>query len=241
MSTPPQQPAAQQTLKRTATWIKKELTLRQILRDARALKQFRDFSQSIQASENINFWVAVEFFKVQHISTPRSSGKARKRFSENLRSLDAGELNKTEDENVFGSTPGRQSVKMVDIITPEYLSKLDIPDAQKLIIKDAARIFSTFLEDNAPSWCFMEPKMVDTIRRKLKSTDVDLSIFNRAQDFVYNTLNVEIFPRFLHKVIAEPEKFSSMERFELPDEVSKALTPKMSVRSMLNIVKEEED
>ena len=82
-----------------------------MLKDPRALRAFQDFAVSIHAGENVAVWwvvlfrctsvfvvrlslidiflsrVAIEFFKMQHVSTPSTKKIARKRLSEQLGNL----------------------------------------------------------------------------------------------------------------------------------------------------------
>ena len=58
----------------------------------------------------MSFWVACEFFKVQHVSTPKTSARVRKRLSENLRNLKVAEED-PEHPEMFKTEP-RHSVLM---------------------------------------------------------------------------------------------------------------------------------
>jgi hypothetical protein len=172
----------------------------------------------------------VEFFKVQHVSTPKTSAKVRKRLSQNLRGLDVNEA----DTGPLFVGEGRHSVLMDKFWTPEKLAALDLSESQKALLRDALRIFTTFLEDGAPHWACVEKTIVDGIRTTLKSGEaVDIGLFNRAQGQVYGTMQSDTFPRFIKAIIANPEKYSSGEKFELPEDLIQALKSVASAHELL--------
>ena len=172
----------------------------------------------VKAEENIIFWVAVEFFRVQHISTPNTGATMRKRFSEAVRTP----IEDVEEEVLFKINP-RHSVMMEQLITIDKLRSLELSEAQVLLICDAARIFKTFLEDGAPHWTCMDVKIVDEIRNKIKQGEVDINIFQKAQSYVFHSMNSDIFPRFVKAILENPQKYSGSERFELPKETIEEL------------------
>jgi hypothetical protein len=172
----------------------------------------------------------VEFFKVQHVSTPKTSAKVRKRLSVNLRGLD---VNNSEDGPLFVGE-GRHSILMDKYWTPEKLAALELSEPQKALLRDALRIFTTFLEDGAPHWACVEKKIVDDIRNILKSGEaVDIGLFNRAQAQIYGTMQSDTFPRFIKAIIANPEKYSSGEKFELPEDLIQALKSVASAHELM--------
>ena len=76
---------------------------------------------------------------------------------------------------------------------------------------------------------------MDEIREILKSGQaVDIGLFNKAQTQIYATMNTDLFPRFLKAIVANPEKYSSGERLELPDDLREALKTVASKHEMLS-------
>lgn len=169
-------------LTRKATWISPTITLKTVLKDPRALKALQDFATTVHAEEvrplvvvvftrraeeeeltrdvdnkNVSFWVACEFFKVQHVSTPKTSARVRKRLSENLRNLKVAEED-PEHPEMFKTEP-RHSVLMDKVLTPDKIAELDLSDHQKSMLRDAVRLFTTFLEDGAPHWFVFLPRL----------------------------------------------------------------------------------
>jgi len=140
----------------------------------------------------------------------------RKRFSEAMK----GPV--VTEEEIFHSAP-RHSVMMDQYLTLDRIREMGLSDAQISLLSDSARIFRTFLEDGASHWTFIEPKLVDDIRNHLKAGDVDINLFAKAQSAVYQTMNVEIFPRFVKAILENPQKYSTGEKFELPPETIEQL------------------
>jgi len=182
----------------------------------------------------VSFWVAVEFFKVQHVSTPKTSQRVRKRMSENLRSLKNLEVADESEKGLFSVGEPRHSL-VGSVLTPERIAELDLTEHQKAMLRDAVRIFSTFLEDGAAHWACTSPQIVSDIRAQLKSGNaVDISLFNKAQATVYATMQTDTFPRFLKAILDNPDKFSTGERMELPDDLREALQTVASQHEMLD-------
>ena len=155
-------------------------------------------------------------------------------MSENLRSLRNLDVGDEEDKALFTVEP-RHSVMMEKVLTPERINELDLTDHQKAMLRDAVRIFTTFLEDGAPHWTFVDPKVVDEIRNGLKSGQaVDINVFSKAQAQVYATMQTDTFPRFIKAILANPEKFSTGERFELPEDLKEHLTHVASQHEVLD-------
>ena len=120
-------------------------------------------------------------------------------------------------------TDPRHSVMMDQYLSFEKVKAMDLTDSQLSLLNDASRIFRIFLEDGGPHWTFIDIKLVDEVRSHLKSGEVDVNIFRKAQLAVYQTMNIEIFPRFVKAILENPEKYSTGEKFELPPETIEQL------------------
>lgn len=155
-------------------------------------------------------------------------------MSENLKTLKNLELAHEDDHAIF-TVDSRHSVLMEKIMTPERISELDLSDHQKAMLRDAVRIFTTFMEDGAPHWTCVDSHIVDEIRSFLKTGQaVDINIFAKAQAQVYATLQTDTFPRFLKALINNPERYSSGERLELPEDLRMQLKTVASQHEVLN-------
>ena len=140
----------------------------------------------------------------------------RKRFSEAMKEPIE------ETEEIFHFDP-RHSVMLDQYLSIEKVRQMNLTDSQVGLLTDAARIFRVFLEDGGPHWTFVDPKIVDEIRSHLKLGEVDINIFAKAQQSVYQTMQVEIFPRFVKAILENPQKYSTGEKFELPKETIEQL------------------
>jgi hypothetical protein len=179
----------------------------------------------VKAEENVVFWVAVEFFRNQHISTPNTGAMMRKRFSETLKTpvYEDG----IENVQIYKINP-RHSVMMEDLMTREKLESLQLDESQLNLLSDAARVFKTFLEDEASHWACIEMRIVDEIRNKIKAGEVDPNLFSKAQHQAFQTMNIDLFPRFLKAIVENPQRYSTGERFELPTQTISELEEVMS-------------
>lgn len=150
---------------------------------------------------------AIEFFKIQHISTPKSRTVARKRLSEQLGNLHLGD--EDEDPVMFThANPNKNGVP--DAGTDEGMN-----EAQRAIHKDATRIFRTFFEEGAPHWCCVDDHVISEMRNTLKSGEaLDVSFFSHAQQQIFQMMQNDTFPRFIKAVLADPDRFSTGERLE---------------------------
>ena len=135
----------------------------------------------------------------------------RKRFSETMK----GPIEEVEE--IFHTDP-RHSVMMDQLLSLEKVRAMELSDSQVSLLLDAARIFRTFLEDGAAHWTCVDMKIVDEIRNHLKNGHVDMNIFAKAQQVVYQTMNTDLFPRFVKAILENPQKYSTGEKFELPEE-----------------------
>jgi hypothetical protein len=156
--------------------------------------------------------VALEFFKMQHVSTPMTSKYARKRLSEQL-----GELNvqqEPEDTALFSHSDPRFSV--VQDVSPMRQKELGLNDREGALLKDAMRIFRTFFEDGAPHWCCIDDHLIAQMRTQLKEAHaLDFGFFSEAQHQIFLTMQADTFPKFIKAVLADPDKFSSGARLEI--------------------------
>ena len=202
-------------IKRVDSWIDKQVSLKTILRDQRALDAFRTFCASIFATENLSFYVAVEYFKSHYVGTPKTGTLSRKTYSlANLKAdaKDDAELAREQiakESNFLGTKP-RHSVMMSDLLTPEAMAKLSLNDTQTAMLKSAVRIFTTFLEDGAEQWACVDSKFVDEVRDALKrGTDVDVGLFDKCQQSVFQSMQADLLPRFLKALFEDPQQYAS--------------------------------
>ena len=212
--------ASVKAMKRTSTWIEKGgITLRGVLKDPKALKAFQDYACSVHSEENITFWIAVEFFRAQHMSTPKTSRAMRKRFST---ALNMGEDLSLSHEFEFTSE-NRKVLEKELVLAFDDLNLMEMPENQLMLLNEAYRIYKTFMEEGSKHWTSLDDTTCEHVRTRIMKGDVDINIFSEAQRKVYHVMLMDLFPRFLKAVQNDPLTFSTQDRFELPEGTIKNL------------------
>lgn len=171
---------------------------------------------AVHSEENIVFWIAVEFFRAQHIGTPKTSEAMRKKFSFSLK-MGADMTTTGGFQGMHQAKPGCSLEEQMLQHSFDSLNLMDMPEPQVKLLNDAVRIYKTFIQAESAHWVALASKTVDEIRARIETGDVDINLFAKAQHSVYDAMKSELFPRFVKAVKLNPIEYSSQDRFELPD------------------------
>lgn len=154
----------------------------------------QEYCASVQASENISFYLAVEFFKVSHCDTPKIESHQRPSSKKSALANQANtdtepmEIGRGNDQESTIKQP-RKSKIMKNFISQDLSSNASLNQSQIELVLDASNIFERYLEDGAEHWVCIETKHVDDIREKLVSKyDVDTTVFDKAQSQIYTSM-----------------------------------------------------
>jgi len=204
------------------------LSLKKIMDEPTLMKGFADFCRIQHASENVEFWLAVDIFRESFrdssdspvpgspLSPARKSGR-----------------------RTFWASIASQGMQRIG--SAKSLAEEQAKPESVTVLTQATKIYRDFLAPNADKWVCVDQIELDEIKRKLDSGVagiVDYKVFDTVQKQVFTNMEKDLLPRFSRTfeldetptVFQNPQSMRGSVRF-VPDQKLRATLVKTSMSS----------
>ncbi|GBG28278.1 Regulator of G-protein signaling 21 [Hondaea fermentalgiana] len=164
-----------------------DLPLKYVLKDVALLQAFRVFIKSQHASENLLFYLAVQKFRKHKYVRPNNDLQAI---------LEEAETTLPASDVSVDVT--RMHINMA--------RSFRLPMSQVNAIMDALRVYQTFLQDGARMWVCVSPSVLKEVQEILlekPQLTKQNSVFTKAADEAFQTMERDILPRFVEACMEE--------------------------------------